>query len=161
MSEPRRDESDHTTEDASLNQSSTPSEAADFLSDTTPYFETWFEKVRPALESNSDERPAAGHCPPAAQLKFEGTLWVDSYLAYLLRSQTGTLVVGEMGEVESDIVVAVAIIDGRVRGNIQATERVELQSHARVFGDIESPAVAIQPGAVFEGQCRFVSTVAT
>jgi cytoskeletal protein CcmA (bactofilin family) len=87
-------------------------------------------------------------------------LWVDSYLAYLLHSRTGTLIVGEMGEVESDILVAVAIIDGQVRGNIHATERVELQSHARVIGDIESPAVAIHTGAVFEGQCRFVSGAA-
>jgi cytoskeletal protein CcmA (bactofilin family) len=81
-------------------------------------------------------------------------LWVDSYLAYLLHSQTGTLIVSKTGEVEADIVAAVVIIDGLVRGNICASERVELQSHAQVIGDIESPAVAIQPGAVFEGQCR-------
>jgi cytoskeletal protein CcmA (bactofilin family) len=150
MSEPYGDRSNLTVEDAALKQSFTLSEADDFLPDTSSYFETWIEKLKPDL---------GPPLPPpenstAAQLKFEGTLWVDSYLAYLLQSQTGTLIVSETGEVDADIVAAVVIIDGLVRGNICASERVELQSHALVIGDIESPAVAIQPGAVFEGQCR-------
>ena len=161
MSEPRGPESDQPKENASLSQFSSPDESTDFLPDTASYFETWFANLRPAPHANSDERPPVADSPPAAQLRFEGTLWVDSYLAYLVHSRSGTLIVGELGEVEADVLVAVAIIDGRVRGNIHATERVELQSHARVIGDIESPAVAIHPGAVFEGQCRFVSGAVT
>jgi cytoskeletal protein CcmA (bactofilin family) len=52
--------------------------------------------------------------------------------------------------------VATAIIDGSLRGDIHATERVELGSHAKVFGNIKSPALSIQTGAVFEGECHFL-----
>ena len=90
----------------------------------------------------------------------KGTLRVDGPAAGQLRSLTGTLILGEAADVDSNVVVATAIIDGSLHGDIHATERVELQSHAKVFGNIESPALAIQPGAVFEGQCRFLPSPA-
>jgi cytoskeletal protein CcmA (bactofilin family) len=64
------------------------------------------------------------------------------------------LVVSEPAEFSGNVFVATAIIDGLVRGDIRASERVELGSTARVFGNIETPALEVQPGAVFEGQCH-------
>jgi cytoskeletal protein CcmA (bactofilin family) len=31
---------------------------------------------------------------------------------------------------------------------------VELRSHARVFGDVESPVIVMEEGVLFEGSCR-------
>ena len=146
-----------------LRQSSTTREFADFLPDTSPYFEAWLENLKPSLEPNKNHRqPETFADAPTAdafasgEFRFEGTLRVDGHAAGFLRSLTGTLIVGEAGEAECDMIVATVIIDGCVRGNIHATERVELGSQARVFGNIESPALSIQPGAVFEGQCHFL-----
>jgi cytoskeletal protein CcmA (bactofilin family) len=154
MSEPLLPGSNLTVEDPTLNRSFPAAEGADFVSDTSSDFETWIAQLKPSRGPGSSQQPAPAATPRAAQLKFEGTLWVDTYLAYRLSSETGTLIITESGAVEADILVAVVIIDGRVRGNIRASQRVELQCHARVIGDIESPAVAISPGAVFDGQCR-------
>ena len=147
-------------DDAPLNQSLASSESADFLPETSHYFEAWLENLKPALEPNKDlaqpAHPAPDNSAAAGEFRFEGTLRVDCYVTGLLRSLTGTLIVSATAEVESDIVVATAVIDGFLRGDIHATERVELQSHAQVIGNIESPALTIQPGAVFEGQCHFL-----
>jgi cytoskeletal protein CcmA (bactofilin family) len=163
MSDPQGQVSDLTVEDSPLNQSFTSGEIADFLPDTSHYFEAWLENVKPVLEPSKHlaQPPhlAADNAPAAGEFRFEGTLRVDCYVTGLLRSLTGTLIVSETAEVESDVVVAIAIIDGFVRGNIHATERVELQSHAQVIGNIESPALAIQPGAIFEGQCHFLPSL--
>lgn len=160
MSDPQGQLSGLPVEEAPLNGSSN---AADFLPDTSQYFEAWLENLKPSLEPNKNqsqpETVAAASTADAftsGEFRFEGTLRVDGYAAGFLRSLTGTLIVGESGEVECDMIVATAIIYGCVRGNIQATERVELGSQARVFGKIESPALSIQPGAVFEGQCHFL-----
>jgi cytoskeletal protein CcmA (bactofilin family) len=117
--------------------------------DTTPYFEAWLESLRPS--SKPIERPAA-----SAQFSFEGTLSLDGRATGTVRSQAGTLIVAQTAEVQGDIVVATAIVEGLVRGDIRATVRVELGRAARVIGNIETPALAIQPGAVFEGQCHFL-----
>lgn len=146
-------------DDAPLNQSFTSDEFADFLPETSHYFDAWLQNLKPRLEPTRN--PAQPTPPPAetasaaGEFRFEGTLRVDCYVTGLLRSLTGTLIVSETAEVESDIIVAAAVIDGFLLGDIHATERVELQSHAQVIGNIESPALAIQPGAVFEGQCHF------
>jgi cytoskeletal protein CcmA (bactofilin family) len=153
MSDPDGQVSELTVEDSPLNQPSTSTEFADVLTDT---FTTWLENLKPALEPDKNIVPAAKDAPPVGELRFEGTLRVDCYVTGRLRSLTGTLFVSETAEIESEIFVATAIIDGVMHGDIHATERVELQSHAKVFGYIESPALAIQPGAVFEGQCHFL-----
>jgi len=134
---------------ASLPNDSSRGEFADSSSDTTPYFEAWLESLRPS------SKPTAGPAP-ACQFKFEGTLRVDGYVAGIVGSQAGTLIVSETAELQANIFVATAIIDGLLRGDIRATERVELGNTARVIGNIETPALAIQPGAVFEGQCHFL-----
>jgi cytoskeletal protein CcmA (bactofilin family) len=131
----------------SLADHSSRGEFADILPDTTPYFEAWLDSLRPAAKIV--DSPA-----PASQFNFEGTLRLDCYVTGVVRSQTGTLIVSETAELQANIFVARAIVDGLVRGDIRATERVELGSKARVIGNIETPALAIQPGAMFEGQCH-------
>jgi cytoskeletal protein CcmA (bactofilin family) len=120
---------------------------ADLPPDTTSFFETWLKSLGPS--SRLIDNPAT-----PSQLNFDGALRVDCYVSGVVHSPTGTLTVSETGEVHGNILVATAIIDGLVRGDIRATKRIELGSKARVIGNIETPALAIQPGAMFEGQCH-------
>ena len=94
---------------------------------------------------------------PLREIGFEGSLRVDGYMAGLIRSGDGRLIVNGGGVIDGDVSVKEALINGTVRGEIRATARVELGSSARVIGDIETPELFIQPGAVFEGRCTFVS----
>jgi cytoskeletal protein CcmA (bactofilin family) len=144
-------------EDSRLDQSSALSEFVDSLSRTSSYFDTWLENLKSAPASTKDDAPQHSVNEQRAEaFRFEGNLRVDGYANGPLRSLTGTLILGEAAEVVSDVVVATAIIDGCLRGDVHATERVELHSHARVIGNIESPAIVIQPGAVFVGECHFL-----
>lgn len=156
-----------TTGEVSLNHSAGAGESPDLPYNTSPYFDAWLESIQPILAS--DENPVSGETRPSVEplpepppvpgeFRFEGTLRVDCYISGLVRSDKGTLVVNETGEVDTDLFVPVAIIDGLVRGDIKATERVELGSCARVIGNIETPSLRIEPGAVFEGHCHFVQS---
>ena len=60
------------------------------------------------------------------------------------------------GRIEADIEVGTAIIDGSVTGNITASERVVLESDARVKGQIFAPALSMRLGAILDGDCLFV-----
>ncbi|HKP35759.1 MAG TPA: polymer-forming cytoskeletal protein [Pyrinomonadaceae bacterium] len=89
------------------------------------------------------------------EINFEGTLTVEGYAAGLICSPEGTLIVGERGEIDGDLLVNIAIVYGTVRGEIRATKKVELGASSRVIGDIETMELAIHPGAIFEGRCAF------
>jgi cytoskeletal protein CcmA (bactofilin family) len=59
----------------------------------------------------------------------------------------GTIAVGPGAEIRGDISAYRVLVAGTVQGNIQATERVELLSGARVSGDIAYGSISIVHGA--------------
>ena len=64
-----------------------------------------------------------------------------------------TLILGETSVVEGDIQADTLIVDGFVRGDINAKTRVVVSGTGRVLGNIKTPALVIQFGAHFEGNC--------
>ena len=84
--------------------------------------------------------------------------WTSSWLAgRTITSEKGTLIVSAGGHVEANVAVATAKINGTVNGDIYATERIEFGRTARVRGNIQTPALVVEEGAVFEGGCRMTS----
>ena len=95
------------------------------------------------------------------EANFKGMLRVDGHLSGQVKSEGGTLIVGNNGQVDADIEVAVATIHGAVNGDIIATQRLELGRAAKVNGNIQTPSLVIEQGAVFEGSCRMAQQRAT
>ena len=85
---------------------------------------------------------------------FNGMLRIDGRLKGRIKSDKGTLIVSAGGFVEASIAVATAKINGTVQGDIVATEKIEFGRTAQVRGNIKTPALVIERGAVFEGSCR-------
>ena len=61
------------------------------------------------------------------------------------------LTIGEDGYAQSHIMAREVVILGRVDGQIQAAERVELRPTAQVTGDIVAPRLVIHQDAVLKG----------
>jgi cytoskeletal protein CcmA (bactofilin family) len=95
------------------------------------------------------------------EINFRGMMRVDGRLSGRVHSQDGTLIVSSGGRVEAEVAVAVAKINGTVEGDITATERVELGRTARVSGNVQTPALVVEEGAIFEGSCRMTKTAAS
>jgi len=90
------------------------------------------------------------------EASFKGMLRVDGGLSGTVRSDDGTLIVSTNGRVDANVEVAVAQIYGTVNGDITATKRIEMGRTAKVTGNIQTPTLAIEQGAIFEGSCRMV-----
>ena len=134
-------------------------------------FERWLDSVKADPYSPDPEfvsakgiqhfvqtpAPSETHSEFAApcEMSFKGTLHIDGYFTGNLRTETGTLVLEPNGEINNDIEVGVAVIHGTVVGNIKARQRIELGRAARVIGDLYTPALTVEPGAIFEGKCYF------
>jgi len=130
--------------------------SSSLLGETNQSFEDWFAELKKSQPDFDPEKYSSA----LREISFEGTLRVDGYMAGMICSDAGTLILDQNGEIDGDIVVSVAIIRGRLRGDIRASERVELESDARVIGDIETLELLVQPGAEFEGRCQFLETTA-
>jgi cytoskeletal protein CcmA (bactofilin family) len=82
---------------------------------------------------------------------FQAMLRVDGHLTGRVTSENGTLIIGSTGRVDANIIVAAAIINGMVNGDIVAMDKIELGRTARVVGNIQTPKLVIEEGAIFEG----------
>jgi cytoskeletal protein CcmA (bactofilin family) len=63
------------------------------------------------------------------------------------KNQAITVVIGQDGEVQGDVIASRVIVAGKVSGNIDALERVELMASALVQGDVKYGSIAVEHGA--------------
>jgi cytoskeletal protein CcmA (bactofilin family) len=87
---------------------------------------------------------------------FNAMLRIDGCFSGHITSDDGTLIVGAGGRVDANIDVAVVTVQGVVNGDIIASKRIELGRAAKLTGNIQTPALVIEPGAIFEGTSRMV-----
>lgn len=90
------------------------------------------------------------------ETEFHAMLRVDGHLIGTVRSESGTLIIGTNGQVDANIEVAAAMIGGTVNGDVVATEKLQLGRTARVMGNIHSPRLIVEEGAILEGMCSMI-----
>jgi len=75
--------------------------------------------------------------------KFEGEL-----------ETKGVLIIGEKADVKAKTIKGDNItIEGKVKGDIISSKRLELSATARVIGNVEAPILVVQEGAMLKGDC--------
>ncbi len=90
------------------------------------------------------------------ETEFHAMLRVDGHLIGTVTSESGTLIVGTNGQVDANIMVAAAMVNGTINGDIYATEKLHLGRTARVMGNIQSPRLIVEEGAILEGACNML-----
>lgn len=90
-------------------------------------------------------------------IEFSGSIRIDGKLAGRIKSEAGTVIIGETARVEADISVGIAIVRGDLAGRIDAKDRIEVYPPARIDGDITAPVISIDTGVIFNGNCEMTA----
>jgi cytoskeletal protein CcmA (bactofilin family) len=61
------------------------------------------------------------------------------------------VIIEQGGVVDADVIGGPMSIAGSITGNIQSTDRVDLQTGARVVGNVKATRITIADGAQFKG----------
>jgi cytoskeletal protein CcmA (bactofilin family) len=88
-------------------------------------------------------------------IHFTGGLRVDGEVTGSViadPAKASTLVLSEQAQVHGEISVTHLVVNGKVTGPVQASEYLELQSKAKVTGDVRYKTLEIQLGAIVEGK---------
>jgi cytoskeletal protein CcmA (bactofilin family) len=91
------------------------------------------------------------------KLSFRDTVRIDGCFRGEIASEN-TLIVGESGEIHASIRSNMVVISGNVDGNVHAARKLVLHKTARVNGDIETPSLVVEEGAMLNGQLKMVSS---
>lgn len=79
-------------------------------------------------------------------------LYVDGTVHGTIQLQGNSLVIGPNGHVHAEVHAKGVVVEGKLEGNIRASERAELRKSAVIVGDIATQRIAIEDGAYFKGK---------
>jgi cytoskeletal protein CcmA (bactofilin family) len=82
-----------------------------------------------------------------------GLIRVNTHFKGEINSE-GAVVVHDQGEVDGDIRTRILSVTGKIKGNVHASERLEIKEHGVVLGSIYTPCLLVDPGGFFDGQCH-------
>lgn len=86
------------------------------------------------------------------KVQFEGPARIDGQVEGEIVAKD-SLTVGESAVITAQIKAVAVVIGGKVSGDITASRRIEIRPSAKVLGNLSSPVLIIQEGALFEGHC--------
>ena len=114
----------------------------------------WKRKQRPTPQKRIDTLIGAGTAV-LGNVTFTGGLRIDGKVlgnVIAIGAEPCTLVIGEHAEVQGEIRVAHVVVNGKIVGPVIADGHVELQSKARVTGDVSYKSLEMHVGAVLRGR---------
>jgi cytoskeletal protein CcmA (bactofilin family) len=88
-------------------------------------------------------------------VEFTGGFHVDGYVkgnVKAAKDPNSVLTISERGCVEGAVMVPHVLLNGTVKGDVRATERVELGARARVIGNVQYKLIEMAIGAEVNGK---------
>ncbi|WP_306605468.1 polymer-forming cytoskeletal protein [Azonexus sp.] len=91
---------------------------------------------------------------------FNGGLRIDGEVRGSVEAVTAAsssmLVISDQASVEGGVSVAHLILNGTIIGPVHATGSLEMQSRARIVGDVTYAAIEMHQGAVIDGRLVYL-----
>jgi len=78
-------------------------------------------------------------------------LYIDGQVEGTIDPKGNRLTIGPHGRVKAIVIASAVVVQGKLEGNIQASDRVDLKQSAVVTGDIATQRISIDEGAYFKG----------
>ena len=114
----------------------------------------------PAFVPESPSRVQAGSTEQATigkglfikgEITGSESLYVDGKVEGAINLAGNRVTVGRNGQVGANITAREVVVLGKVRGNISATDRVDIRAEGSLNGDVSAARISIEDGAYFKG----------
>ncbi len=112
------------------------------------------ERIRRAQRAGQVDTLIGEQVVIRGDISFSGGLYLAGRVHGSISAQDpgAILTLAENGLVEGEVRAPVVVINGELRGDVYASERVELASNARVLGNIHYKVVEMAAGAAISGR---------
>lgn len=85
------------------------------------------------------------------ELAGDEDLEIEGQVEGTVRLENHQLTIGASGNLKAEVTAKSIIVIGQVKGNLTATERIEIQATGVVEGDVRAPRLNVEEGAVLNG----------
>jgi len=85
------------------------------------------------------------------ELSCSEDLYIDGQVEGTVDPKGNRLTIGSNGRVKANVNAGVVVVEGKLEGNIQASDRVDVKQSAIVVGDVVTQRISIDEGACIKG----------
>src|SRR5271166_5215971 len=78
-------------------------------------------------------------------------LYIDGRIEGKISLPDNRVTIGRNGSVQANIVAREVVVMGKVSGNIDCSDRVDIRSEGSVTGDVSTMRISVEDGAVLKG----------
>jgi cytoskeletal protein CcmA (bactofilin family) len=78
-------------------------------------------------------------------------LYIDGRIEGKISMPDNRVTIGRNGSVQANITAREVVVMGKVSGNIDCTDRVDIRSEGSVTGDVSTVRISVEDGAVLKG----------
>jgi len=79
------------------------------------------------------------------------SLFIDGKVEGSISLPGNRVTIGRNGQVAASVTAREIVILGKVRGNVSATDRVDIRAEGALTGDVTAARISIEDGAFFKG----------
>jgi len=79
------------------------------------------------------------------------SLFIDGKVEGTVNLPGNRVTIGRNGQVSANITAREIVVLGKVRGNVSATDRVDIRAEGSLSGDVAAARISIEDGAFFKG----------
>jgi len=108
------------------------------------------EPARPA-PSTGDQATIGKGLYIKGEITGSESLYIDGKVEGSINLPGNRVTVGRNGQVAASIVAREIVVLGKVKGNISATDRVDIRAEGALTGDVAAARISIEDGAFFKG----------
>ncbi|MGA3049104.1 MAG: polymer-forming cytoskeletal protein [Terracidiphilus sp.] len=109
------------------------------------------EPVRSAPASAGEQATIGKGLYIKGEITGSESLFVDGKVEGSINLAGNRVTVGRNGQVAANITAREIVVLGKVRGNVTATDRVDIRAEGSLSGDVAAARISIEDGAFFKG----------
>ena len=106
---------------------------------------------RPAITTTADQATIGKSLVIKGEVTGSESLYIDGRVEGSINLAGNRVTVGRNGVVSANINAREIVVLGKVRGNLTASDRVDIRSDGSLTGDVVAARISIEDGAFFKG----------
>ena len=117
----------------------------------TPAFTSGTSATTPGAIPNSEQATIGKSLVVKGEVSGSESLYIDGKVEGAINLPGNRVTIGRNGQVAANISAREIVVLGKVRGNCQASDRVDIRSEGSLTGDVIAARISIEDGAFFKG----------
>jgi cytoskeletal protein CcmA (bactofilin family) len=113
-----------------------------------------YPPAKPTISSPTEQATIGRTLVIKGEISGSETLYIDGRVEGSIHLNDNRVTIGRNGTVAANITAKEVVIMGKVTGNIECSDRLDIRSEGSLTGDVVTPRISVEDGAILKGSVQ-------